>query len=318
MMCCSRLCKFLVVVIVSCVTMHQFVTGSTTELPRDSDTTTMFSFLTRDHISRMHQRYITRQEIRNKVLEFFGWTSVPQIRPGDRARINSTLANISSFRVTERQCFYASCDLPNRIDENMWNDSTSGSLRLRFDVLPSESSASPEIVNATLMLHLKERDLRNTERILIKVLQYLKPLRRRNRSRGQPNRRNSIRQRILWTSLVDWTPGAWVSIPVQQAANDWIALNKRNHGFEVLVFDEFDNPINTSSVFSSIDCDRPAEVDCMEITHSLPLYRSATPVLQVYKTEAPFSGHRRKRDVYKEAMSLRQPEKSRQRIAGLH
>lgn len=103
----------------------------------------------------------------------------------------------------------------------MWNDSTSGSLRLRFDVLPSESSASPEIVNATLMLHLKERDceclscviifflsvmrcasfyfdpltaflsVRNTERILIKVLQYLKPLRRRNRSRGQPNRRNS-------------------------------------------------------------------------------------------------------------------------------
>lgn len=48
-------------------------------------------------------------------------------------------------------------ELPNRIDENMWNDSTSGSLRVIFDVLPSDQSTNPEIVNATLMLHLKER-----------------------------------------------------------------------------------------------------------------------------------------------------------------
>lgn len=48
-------------------------------------------------------------------------------------------------------------ELPNRIDENMWNDSTSGSLRVIFDVLPSDQSTNPEIVNSTLMLHLKER-----------------------------------------------------------------------------------------------------------------------------------------------------------------
>lgn len=48
-------------------------------------------------------------------------------------------------------------ELPNRIDENMWNDSTSGSLRVIFDVLPSDQSTNPEIVNATLMLHLNER-----------------------------------------------------------------------------------------------------------------------------------------------------------------
>lgn len=48
-------------------------------------------------------------------------------------------------------------ELPNRIDENMWNDSTSGSLRVIFDVLPSDQSTNPEIVNATLMLHFKER-----------------------------------------------------------------------------------------------------------------------------------------------------------------
>ncbi|XP_062603278.1 uncharacterized protein LOC134265049, partial [Saccostrea cucullata] len=256
---CSPLCQCLVVVILFCLTLQRLVSGNTTD--QDPETSTMSTPLTREHISRMHQRSraYRRQEIRAKVLEFLGWTSIPQIRPRDRAIINSTLANISSIRITERQCFSASCELPNRIDEDLWTDSSTGSLRLMFDVIPSESWTNAEIVNASLMLHLKERPLCNceddnrTERISIKVLQYLKPLRRRNRSRGgRANRRSTVRQRILWTSIVNWTPNTWVAIPVQQAADDWIVANKRNHGFEVMVNDQFNLPINASSVFSSI------------------------------------------------------------------
>ncbi|XP_061185580.1 uncharacterized protein LOC133193640 isoform X2 [Saccostrea echinata] len=323
MMRCPPLCKLLVVVIFYCVTLHRFVSGNTTEEPTDPETPTMF---TREHISRMHQRYFMRQEIRAKVLEFLGWTSIPQINPRDRAIINSTLANISSIRITERQCFSASCDLPNRIDETLWNDSTSGSLRLMFDVLPSDSWTNAEIVNATLMLHLKERPLCNceddhgTERISIKVLQYLKPLRRRNRSRGgRTNRRSTVRQRILWTSIVNWTPNTWVAIPVQQAANDWIVANKRNHGFEVMVIDQYNLPINATNVFSSIECRRPADVDCIDTIFRTPLYGGTSPFLQVYKTESPFVNQRAKREAgrerYEETLQGR-PE-STQKIASV-
>nr|XP_022303314.1 uncharacterized protein LOC111110942 isoform X2 [Crassostrea virginica] len=301
----------LIFVTVYCLTPNvKFVIGDQ-EADENSETTTGAFFLT-GHLERMHQRYMIvrayrRQEIRNKVLEWFGWTSVPQIGPRDRARINNTLANISSIRVTERQCFSASCNLPNRIDENMWNDSASGSLRVLFDVLPSEASANPQIVNATLKLHLKARVLCNcdddldTERVSVKVMQYLKPLRRRNRSRGRPNRRNVtvVRQRILWTALVPWTSNTWVSIPVQQAANDWIVQNRRNHGFEILVFDQYDQAIDANTVFSGIECVQPAEVDCMETTLQ-QLYGSTSPILEVYKTESPFVNQRRKRHVVEE------------------
>lgn len=309
MLCFSTQFNFLLAMAVCFATLHEFVIGTTTpastEISEDSsDTATMTPFMTRDRISIMHYRYKMRQEIRNKVLAHFGWTSVPQIRPRDREIINITLANISSIRVTEQQCFTASCELPNRIDENMWNDSTSGSLRVIFDVLPSDQSTNPEIVNATLMLHLKERVLCNCpddadlERISIKVLQYLKPLRRRSRARGRSNRLNVVRQRVLWTSMVPWVSNTWVSVPVHQAANDWIVLNRRNHGFEVLVYDQYDQPIHSSVVFSGIECRQQAELDCMEAFLDLnPLLRNTSPILRVFKSESPFVNQRKKREV---------------------
>lgn len=312
MFCFSKQFNFLLATAVCLATLHEFVIGTTTpastEISEDSsDTATVTPFMTRDRISIMHYRYKMRQEIRNKVLAHFGWTSVPQIRPRDREIINITLANISSIRVTEQQCFTASCELPNRIDENMWNDSTSGSLRVIFDVLPSDQSTNPEIVNATLMLHLKERVLCNCaddadlDRISIKVLQYLKPLRRRSRARGRANRRSIVRQRVLWTSMVPWVSNTWVSVPVHQAANDWIVLNRRNHGFEVLVYDQYDQPIDSNVVFSGIECRQQAELDCMEAFLDLnPLLRNTSPILRVFKSESPFVNQRKKRDVSRE------------------
>lgn len=308
----SKHFKFLLAMTVFCATLREFVIGTSTPASTEiseqsSDTATVTPFMTRDRISIMHYRYKMRQEIRNKVLAHFGWTSVPQIRPSDRVMINITLANISSIRVTEQQCFTASCELPNRIDENMWNDSTSGSFRVIFDVLPSDAATNPEIVNATLMLHLKERVLCNCEddadldRISIKVLQYLKPLRRRSRARGRSNRRSIVRQRVLWTSMVPWTSNTWVSIPVQQAANDWIVLNRRNHGFEVLVYDQYDQPIVSNVVFSGIECSQQPELDCLEATLHSPL-SSTSPILRVFKSESPFVNQRKKREVSKELL----------------
>ena len=76
-----------------------------------------------------------------------------------------------------------------------------------------------------------------------------------------------MRQRILWTALVPWTSNTWVSIPVQQAANDWIVQNRRNHGFEILVFDQYDQAIDANTVFSGIECVQPAGTYTVDQLH---------------------------------------------------
>lgn len=58
--------------------------------------------------------------------------------------------------------------------------------------------------------------------------------------------------------MVPWVSNTWVSVPVHQAANDWIVLNRRNHGFEVLVYDQYDQPIDSNVVFSGIECRQQA------------------------------------------------------------
>lgn len=58
--------------------------------------------------------------------------------------------------------------------------------------------------------------------------------------------------------MVPWVSNTWVSVPVHQAANDWIVLNRRNHGFEVLVYDQYDQPIDSRVVFSGIECRQQA------------------------------------------------------------
>lgn len=46
--------------------------------------------------------------------------------------------------------------LPSWIDEDLWNDPDTKTLRLFFDILPVEDSGT-SILNATLKLHIKER-----------------------------------------------------------------------------------------------------------------------------------------------------------------
>lgn len=46
--------------------------------------------------------------------------------------------------------------LPSWIDEDLWNDPDTKTLRLFFDILPLEDSGT-SILNATLKLHIKER-----------------------------------------------------------------------------------------------------------------------------------------------------------------
>jgi len=46
--------------------------------------------------------------------------------------------------------------LPAWIDDELWNDQDTKTLRMFFDILPSEGS-STTVLNATLKLHIKER-----------------------------------------------------------------------------------------------------------------------------------------------------------------
>ena len=46
--------------------------------------------------------------------------------------------------------------MPAWIDDELWNDQDTKTLRMFFDILPSEGGSST-VLNATLKLHIKER-----------------------------------------------------------------------------------------------------------------------------------------------------------------
>ncbi|XP_076094882.1 uncharacterized protein LOC143065284 isoform X2 [Mytilus galloprovincialis] len=207
------------------------------------------------------------------------------------------------YRAVSQQCYAGSCTLPSWIDEDLWNDPDTKTLRLFFDILPVEDSGT-SILNATLKLHIKERTAcrcftednesgeEDSVRFTVFVSQFLKPLRRRNRV---------PRMRILDVKMVVVKRDKWISFNVKEAVEEWMQRRRRRHGLEVNVIDSQGFPIDAKAVFGNTDCLLPVDVECQDTSLPVAVQKSlnfsTSPVLEVFTETRPNIQFREKRDI---------------------
>ncbi|XP_052095686.1 uncharacterized protein LOC127731011 [Mytilus californianus] len=242
--------------------------------------------------------------IRNHVLTTLGFSSPPQIDENMKEEIlrNLSISGVP-YRAVSQQCYAGSCTLPSWIDEELWNDPDTKTLRLFFDILPLEDSGT-SILNATLRLHIKERTAcrcfteddesgeDDSVRFTVFVSQFLKPLRRRNRV---------PRMRILDVKMVVVKRDSWINFNVAEAVQEWMQRRRRRHGLEVNVIDSQGFPIDAKAVFGNTDCLLPVDVECQDTSLPVAVQKSlnfsTSPVLEVFTETRPNIPFREKRDI---------------------
>ncbi|XP_076094880.1 uncharacterized protein LOC143065284 isoform X1 [Mytilus galloprovincialis] len=242
--------------------------------------------------------------IRSHVLSTLGFSSPPQIDENMKEEIlrNLSISGVP-YKAVSQQCYAGSCTLPSWIDEDLWNDPDTKTLRLFFDILPVEDSGT-SILNATLKLHIKERTAcrcftednesgeEDSVRFTVFVSQFLKPLRRRNRV---------PRMRILDVKMVVVKRDKWISFNVKEAVEEWMQRRRRRHGLEVNVIDSQGFPIDAKAVFGNTDCLLPVDVECQDTSLPVAVQKSlnfsTSPVLEVFTETRPNIQFREKRDI---------------------
>ncbi|KAL8609872.1 hypothetical protein ACOMHN_020707 [Nucella lapillus] len=268
----------------------------------DDSSSSSSSILSRieDRLYRMRQRSRNHrlQSLRNQILQRLGMDRPPTvtISPEVRNRVIESFPALFNHPAnhTDRRCYSASCNVPHKVNETLWQNSSSRSLRL-FVPVPRDRSSDAALQSATLYVFLKPNALRQVRcdcdgeegegehrpcgtihGFLVQVHQYNRPLSIRRRGRVV-NRR-----RLLDAKFVAATGNQWLSFNIRNVASDW-RRHRRNFGVEVTMRDDNDTEIDAKTMFVLPDCSVGREVGCRESSsddeddnrHSLPIFVSS-------------------------------------------
>ncbi|XP_076439478.1 uncharacterized protein LOC143279343 [Babylonia areolata] len=247
---------------------------------------------------RQWQRNQRLQSLRLQILQSLGMDQPPTVTISPEAR-NRVMESLDRFPAlsnfvhplhhSERRCYSASCNVPHKVNETLWRNSSSRGLRL-FVPIPRDRNNETILQSATLHLFLKPnavrqvqcecegeegegegRACRTVNGFLVQVYQYVRPLSVRRRGRVV-NRR-----RLLDAKFIPVT-NTWLSFNIRNVASDW-RRHRRNFGVEVTMQDDNDTEIDANAMFVLPDCTVGREIGCRESSssdnsHGLPYFVS--------------------------------------------
>lgn len=185
--------------------------------------------------------------LRSYILESLGFDTPPQV---NRSRAEAmTIMNVYKDRtIEESRCYLPSCSISSRINRTMWNEVSTASQNIYFDIIANNES----VVNAKLKLRVlpnTESGETESQRYIVTLYQYTKPLRRKKKTR------------LLGANMIVWSDvSSWTIFNVTEAVREWATEDRKNNGLLVEITPATD--VNIRSIFSPPDCLAHVDIDC--------------------------------------------------------